>query len=136
LLNSWLDRLLVLLVITTAVLTLFALRYMGASSSPVQSAPLQTPPSDVAAAPAPAEARDPGFAFAQTGMNALMAGDAPAAIRWFERATQASPDNVEWRRGLKDAYVLNGDQQRASEEALRIAQLEAPAPAAAEASAD
>lgn len=137
-LNSWLDRLLVLLVITTAVLSLFALRYMGPSASPVQSAP----PIDVAAAPAPDPApapelpRDPGFGFAQAGMNALTAGDAPAAIRWFERATQAAPGNVEWRRKLKDAYTLNGDAVRASEEELRIAQLATEDPAAPEASTD
>jgi Flp pilus assembly protein TadD len=117
LLNSWLDRLLVLLAITTFVLTLFALQYMReARLPPVESeAPQATP-----AAP---PARDPGFSFAQAGSNALQAGDTTVAVRWFERAVQASPRNPEWHRLLADAYLLSGDSLRASEAGLRAFQL-------------
>jgi hypothetical protein len=122
LLHSWLDRLLVLLVVTTLVLTLFALQYVGPSSPPA----VQSEPPAQAPRPAP-PALDRGAAFAQTGMNAMEAGDAAAAIRWFERAAQASPGNPEWRRRLADAFRMSGDLVRASEEALRATELEASA---------
>ncbi len=135
-LNSWLDRLLILLVFTTGVLTFLAIQYVGpAAVAPVAPPAETTPPVGAAAdpeppsAPEPAPPRDPGAGFAQTGMNALQAGDAAAAIRWFERATQASPDNAAWRRGLADAYRVSGDSQRASEEGLRAQELEAQTPA-------
>ena len=129
-LNSWLNRLLVLLVFTTAVLTLLALQYVEPGSLSRSEPPpaAQAPP--VAAAPAaePTAAREPGFGFAQTGVNALQAGDAAAAIRWFERATQAAPLNPDYRRGLADAYRARGDSLRASEEGLRAWELEAQPP--------
>ena len=136
LLNSWLDRLLVLLALTTALLTFFALQYVGPAPLPeVESAPAPSAP-ESAAAPDPVPPRDPGFGFAQAGTNALAAGDAPAAIRWFERATRASPLNAGWRRGLADAYRASGDSLRASEEGLRAWELEANAPQAPGSSGD
>jgi cytochrome c-type biogenesis protein CcmH/NrfG len=136
LLDSWLDRLLVLLVVTTAVLTLLALRYVGPATTPPVASAAAQPPSAPAPEAAPgsapaASASDPGDRFAQTGLNALQAGDAAAAVRWFERATQTSPENPRWRRGLADAYRASGDAQRAGEEELRAQELEAelaPAP--------
>jgi hypothetical protein len=135
LLNSWLDRLLVLLVFTTGALTFFALQYVGpgafAPSDPAAPPAEATPP---VSAPAPEAApvaepvRDPGAGFAQAGMNALQAGDAAAAIRWFERAVQASPLNAAWRRGLADAYRVSGDSLRASEAGMRALELETEAP--------
>lgn len=134
-LNSWLDRLLVLLVFTTGVLTLLALNYVRSSSAPVaqssapavvEAAPEPAVEAEPAPRPEPATPSDPGSGFAQAGLNALQAGDAAAAIRWFERATQASPQNAAWRRGLADAYRASGDAQRASEEELRAQALEAP----------
>jgi len=133
-LNSWLDRLLLLLALSTLVLTVFALQYMWESSTPAPApAPtpeVSAPPPTTVPPPAPEPPADPGLGFAKAGMNALDAGDTAAAVRLLERAVQASPNNVEWRRLLADAYRLNGDALRASEEGLRALELtpaEAPA---------
>jgi hypothetical protein len=118
LLNSWLDRLLVLLGITTLVLTIFALQYVRQGPpAPVESGP----PPQASAAP---KSVDPGFGFGQAGANALQAGDVVVAIRWFERAVEASPLDPDWRRLLADAYRMRGDSLRASEEGLRAFELD------------
>lgn len=116
-LNSWLDRLLVLLGITTFLLTIFALQYVRQGPP----APVETAPPIAQAQPAPPP--DPGFGFARAGGNALQAGDLEAAIRLFQRAVDASPLNPDWRRMLADAYRQAGDSLRSSEQELRAFEL-------------